>query len=60
MKAKTFLKIVKRNCNEKNCENRTCPMAYGEYSCLITPDTTSPEEWDIKKLIKRAKKAKRK
>lgn len=56
MKAKRFLRIVKHYCNNANCESNRCPFADGKLGCLMLGGEKIPEEWDIKKILKIAKK----
>jgi hypothetical protein len=60
MKAKKFLKIVKRLCCDENCESGNCPMVVKKknYStCLMLAAEESPGNWKVKKIIKAVKKA---
>lgn len=56
MKAKKFLKIVKSLCNEQNCLG-ACPLLDKKQGCLMLAGDGIPENWKIKKIIKRVKKA---
>lgn len=52
MKAKKFLKTVKRMCTDENCEYGKCPMAVKEEnytSCLMIASENIPDGWKIKK-----------
>lgn len=60
MKAKKFLKIIKKNCTDENCTAGKCPMAYqkiGEAhsSCLMMAAESVPCDWDIDAMIKAVK-----
>lgn len=57
MKAKKFLKIVKFYCTDTNCETHNCPMYDKKHGCLMLAGDSVPEGWNIKKMIKAAKKA---
>lgn len=60
MKAKKFLKIVKRMCTDENCEYGKCPMAVEKEnytSCLMIASENIPDGWKIKKILKAVKKA---
>ena len=57
MKLKKFLKIVKENCNDAACANKTCPFM-GERGCWFVDK--APDDWDVKAIIKAAKKARKK
>lgn len=62
MKAKSFLKTVKRLCCEANCGFGKCPMAVKEKnytSCLMLAAENTPEDWKIKKILKAVKKARK-
>ena len=57
MKLKKLLKIVKENCNDAACANKTCPFM-GKSGCLFVDH--SPDDWDVKAVIKAVKKARKK
>ena len=59
MKAKKFLKIVKRSCTEENCDKETCPVFDKKHGCLMMAGEAIPDEWNIKKILKRVKKARK-
>lgn len=62
MKAKKFLKIVKRMCSDANCEYGKCPMAVKKEnysSCLMIASEDTPDDWKIKKILKAVKKARK-
>ena len=59
MKAKKFLKIVKHSCTEKNCESGKCPFRDKKQGCLMIGSDNIPEYWNIKKILKRVKKARK-
>lgn len=62
MKAKTFLKTVKRLCTDDNCKYGKCPMAVKKEnysSCLMLAAENTPAEWKIKKILKAVKKARK-
>lgn len=62
MKLKKFLKIIKTICNDENC-NEHCPFIVkrfnkkgeGYNTCLL--DIAEIDEWDVKTILKAAKKA---
>lgn len=60
MKAKKFLKIVQKACNDDNCFVGKCPMAYvgkGEKRtyCLMMAAESLPCDWDIDAIVTAAK-----
>lgn len=57
MKAKKFLKIAKHFCTEENCESDKCPFRDKKQGCLMIGGDNIPEYWNIKKILKRVKKA---
>lgn len=59
MKAKKFLKIVKRFCTNANCESGKCPFIDKDNGCLMLGGDNIPECWNIKKILKHAKKARK-
>lgn len=62
MKAKKFLKIVKRMCSDANYEYGKCPMAVKKEnysSCLMIASENIPDGWKIKKILKAVKKARK-
>ena len=53
--------MIKDNCCEKYCHSGSCPMRWrhdGYNDCYMFSDTY-PKAWDIKKIIKIAKKWKK-
>ena len=58
MKAKKFLKIAKHFCTE-NCESDRCPFRGKKQGCLMIGGDNIPEDWNIKKILKRVKKARK-
>lgn len=63
MKAKKFLKIIKKVCVDNNCAVGKCPMAYarkGEKysSCLMMAAESVPCDWDIDAIITAVKRYK--
>lgn len=61
MKAKKFLKIIKKVCANENCAVGKCPMAhvkkgakYGSY--LMMAAEAVPCEWDIDAMVAAAKR----
>ena len=59
MRAKKFLKIVKHLCTEENCESDRCPFRDKKQGCLMLGGDNIPEDWHIKKILKRVKKARK-
>lgn len=57
MKAKKLLKIIKAGCCDKNCGTKQCPMFDKTYGCLMLAGEAIPDEWNIKRILKAAKKA---
>lgn len=61
MKAKKFLKRIQKVCSEKNCAVGKCPFCKwgdeGHGVCIIA-DYMEPEGWNIKDILKAAKKVK--
>lgn len=63
MKAKKFLKIIKKVCTEDNCVVGKCPMAYAKKgekysSCLMMAAKSVPCDWDIDAIITAVKRCK--
>lgn len=64
MKLKKFLKLIKKNCKEKNCNFEKCPMAYphkmenGDYLCDCLFAIENMDDWDIDYICRRAKELK--
>lgn len=59
MKAKKFLKIAKNSCTEENCESGKCPFRDKKQGCLMLGGDNIPEDWNIKKILKHVKKARK-
>lgn len=60
MKAKKFLRIIRKMCTDENCVAGKCPMAYqkegeGHSSCLMMAAEAVPCDWDIEAMIKAVK-----
>lgn len=62
MKAKKFLKIIKKVCTDDNCVVGKCPMAYArkgeKYSSCLMMAESVPCDWNIDAIITAVKRCK--